>query len=166
MKDIDSISTLNEQSKDQLLDSSSVEPSIQNKNHQNVIQAHEAQGSAKRKSYIKKKKKQRQGRKSRDFTIQEDQKLLGFILTFGPKFKIIQRKMSGRPLNILKNRYYRDLRYRWDEVLGEEFAHLNEMKINLIPDEILKNPPFDPDLSKIMMDMMNQMQNIITKCLN
>ncbi|CAK81211.1 unnamed protein product (macronuclear) [Paramecium tetraurelia] len=166
MKDNDSISTLNEQLKDQLLDSSTLEPSIQNKNHQNMIQTHEVQGSMKRKSYIKKQKKKRQGRKCRDFTIQEDQKLLGFILMFGPKFKTIQRRMSGRPLNILKNRYYRDLRYRWDEVLGEEFAHLNEIKTDLIPDEILKNPPFDPDLSKIMMNMMNQMQNVITKCLN
>ncbi|CAD8210237.1 unnamed protein product [Paramecium pentaurelia] len=166
MKDYNSISTLKEQSKEGFSDSSIVEPSIQNNNHQNMLINHEDQRLMERKSNMKNQKKQRQGRKSRNFTIQEDQKLLRFILMYGPKFKLIQRKMSGRPLNILKNRYYRDLRYRWDEVLGTEFAHLNEQKVDPITDEIWKNSPLDPDLSKIMINMVTQLQNVITKCLN
>ncbi|CAD8112925.1 unnamed protein product [Paramecium primaurelia] len=166
MKNQNSIATLNEQSKDQQSYSSIVEPSIQYNNHQNMTINQEDYRSLQRKSNMKNQKKKRQGRKSRNFTIQEDQKLLGFILKYGPKFKLIQRKMSGRPLNILKNRYYRDLRYRWDEVLGTEFIHLNEKKVDMVTDEIWKNSPLDPDLSKIMMNMVTKLQNVITKCLN
>ncbi|CAD8072271.1 unnamed protein product [Paramecium primaurelia] len=165
MKDNNSQSTLTEQSNDLLSEQQMLEPSMLSKYNNNIPFDLEDQRSVSRKKSIKNKKKKRQGRKSRDFTIQEDQKLLGFVLMFGPKFKTIQRKMSGRPLNILKNRYYRDLRYRWDEILGEEYAYLNEKKVDLTMDEIWKTSPLDPDLSKIMMNMITQFQNVITKCL-
>ncbi|CAD8165438.1 unnamed protein product [Paramecium pentaurelia] len=165
MKDNNSQSTLTEQSNDLLSEQQMLEPSMLSKYNNNIPFDLEDQRSVSRKMSIKNKKKKRQGRKSRDFTIQEDQKLLGFVLMFGPKFKTIQRKMSGRPLNILKNRYYRDLRYRWDEILGEEYAYLNEKKVDLTMDEIWKTSPLDPDLSKIMMNMITQFQNVITKCL-
>ncbi|CAK91673.1 unnamed protein product (macronuclear) [Paramecium tetraurelia] len=165
MKDINSQSTLTEQSNDILSEQQMVEPSMLIKYNDNMTIDIDDQGSVSRKMNMKNKKKKRQGRKSRDFTIQEDQKLLGLVLMFGPKFKTIQRKMSGRPLNILKNRYYRDLRYRWDEILGIEYAYLNEKKVDLSLDEIWKASPLDPDLSKIMMNMITQFQNVITKCL-
>ncbi|CAD8121928.1 unnamed protein product [Paramecium sonneborni] len=166
MKDNNTQSTLTELSNDLSQDSILVEPSMLKKYDNLVMFDDEDQRSVLRKMSIKKQKKKRQGRKSRDFTIQEDQRLLGLVLMFGPKFKTIQRKMSGRPLNILKNRYYRELRYKWDEIMGKEYAHLNEKKPDLTLDSIWKNSPLHSDLQNIMMNMVTQFQNVIKNCLN
>ncbi|CAD8121247.1 unnamed protein product [Paramecium sonneborni] len=148
------------------LDSSLVEPSKQRMYDNLEMFRKEYQRQVQRKMGQKKQIKKRQGRKSRDFTTQEDQQLLSLILLFGPKFKTISRKMSGRPLNILKNRYYRDLRYRWSELMGEEYAYLNEKKEDLTLDSIWKNTSLDSDLSNIMKNMVMQLQNVIKQCLD
>ncbi|KAM3128891.1 hypothetical protein pb186bvf_019026 [Paramecium bursaria] len=65
------------------------------------------------------------------FTIEEDKMILQLVLSVGPKFQKIHKSFPGKTLAMVKNRYYKYLRYRWD-VLGQQelrksrdFKHLN-----------------------------------------
>ena len=41
------------------------------------------------------------------------------VLKIGPKFKKIARAVGGKPMGLVKNHFYKNLRYRWEEILGE-----------------------------------------------
>ncbi|CAD8105163.1 unnamed protein product [Paramecium primaurelia] len=105
-------------------------------------------------------------RKTRTFTLNEDQKILHLVLTLGPKFKQIAKLIPGKSINALKNRYYRDLRYRWDEVLGKEYIYLNEQKEESYFQSLVANSFLHQDLSNILIPMLSQIQIVINQCLH
>ncbi|CAK68489.1 unnamed protein product (macronuclear) [Paramecium tetraurelia] len=107
-------------------------------------------------------------RKTRNFTLSEDQKILHLVLTLGPKFKQIAKKITGKSINVIKNRYYRDLRYRWDDVLGNyrEYIHLNVKKEESYFDTLVANSQMHQDLSNILIPMLSQIQTVINQFLH
>lgn len=52
------------------------------------------------------------------FNVEEDRKILSFVLKYGPKFSDIAKCFNDRNHNAIKNRYYKYLRFRWDSILG------------------------------------------------
>ena len=71
--------------------------------------------------YHRKKRRSQDGLSNRKpgqkFTAEEDRLILELVLSIGPKFQKIHRHFPGKTLAMVKNRYYKNLRYRW-EVLG------------------------------------------------
>ncbi|CAD8102634.1 unnamed protein product [Paramecium sonneborni] len=61
---------------------------------------------------------------SQKFTLEEDKLILQLVLNVGPKFQKIHKHFPGKTLAMVKNRYYKYLRYRW-EVLGQNYKHLS-----------------------------------------
>ncbi|KAM3142129.1 hypothetical protein pb186bvf_005783 [Paramecium bursaria] len=59
------------------------------------------------------------------FTFDEDVKILHFVLKQGPKFHKICKRFNGKTMSVVKNRYYKNLRFRWSEILGSDYAHLD-----------------------------------------
>ncbi|CAD8135356.1 unnamed protein product [Paramecium octaurelia] len=87
----------------------------------------------KKQSNIDKKRRRKQSKnqiskvqQSIPFSPQEDQAILLYVLHFGPKFMIIAKFFPTKTINMVKNRYYKMLRYKWDSVLGQSYAYLNE----------------------------------------
>ncbi|CAD8102158.1 unnamed protein product [Paramecium sonneborni] len=58
------------------------------------------------------------------FTPEEDKLILQLVLNVGPKFQKIHKHFPGKTLAMVKNRYYKYLRYKW-EVLGQNYKHLS-----------------------------------------
>ncbi|CAD8108398.1 unnamed protein product [Paramecium primaurelia] len=58
------------------------------------------------------------------FTEEEDRLILQLVLNNGPKFQKIHRHFPGKTLAMVKNRYYKHLRFRW-ELLGQNYKHLS-----------------------------------------
>ncbi|CAK84126.1 unnamed protein product (macronuclear) [Paramecium tetraurelia] len=61
---------------------------------------------------------------SQKFTLEEDKLILQLVLNVGPKFQKIHKHFPGKTLAMVKNRYYKYLRYRW-EILGQNYKHLS-----------------------------------------
>ncbi|CAD8137842.1 unnamed protein product [Paramecium pentaurelia] len=87
----------------------------------------------KRQPNYDKKRKRRQSKnqiskvqQSIPFTPQEDKAILLYVLNFGPKFMSIAKYFPTKTINMVKNRYYKMLRYQWDSILGESYAYLNQ----------------------------------------
>ncbi|CAD8127761.1 unnamed protein product [Paramecium sonneborni] len=59
------------------------------------------------------------------FNYQEDRQILLQVLEQGPKFFKIAKSFPGRTLNMVKNRYYKTLRYKWDVILGQAYEYMN-----------------------------------------
>ncbi|CAD8125956.1 unnamed protein product [Paramecium sonneborni] len=59
------------------------------------------------------------------FNFEEDKKILCLVLEHGPKFGNIAKYFTDRNQNAIKNRYYKQLRFRWDQILGSEYSSLN-----------------------------------------
>ncbi|CAD8204734.1 unnamed protein product [Paramecium pentaurelia] len=57
----------------------------------------------------------------------EDKRILELVLKIGPKFYKISKSFPGKSVSMVKNRYYKYLRYRWDEVMGSEYRHMNSL---------------------------------------
>ncbi|CAD8159596.1 unnamed protein product (macronuclear) [Paramecium tetraurelia] len=53
------------------------------------------------------------------FTPEEDRLILELVQSIGPKFQKIHKHFPGKTLAMVKNRYYKYLRYRW-EVLDQQ----------------------------------------------
>ncbi|CAK60553.1 unnamed protein product (macronuclear) [Paramecium tetraurelia] len=53
------------------------------------------------------------------FSKEDDQRLLNYVLKKGPKFHKFSRYFPGKTSNMLKNRYYKQLRFVWDNILGK-----------------------------------------------
>ncbi|CAD8047099.1 unnamed protein product [Paramecium sonneborni] len=78
-------------------------------------------------------KRKKQKNRAKEFSLEEDQRLLNYVLKRGPKFHKFSRYFPGKTTNMLKNRYYKSLRFIWDQVLGNEYQNLNEASEELIP---------------------------------
>ncbi|CAD8161436.1 unnamed protein product [Paramecium octaurelia] len=59
------------------------------------------------------------------FNYQEDRQILLQVLEVGPKFYKIAKGFQGRTLSMVKNRYYKTLRFQWDVILGQEYGYMN-----------------------------------------
>ncbi|CAD8123547.1 unnamed protein product [Paramecium sonneborni] len=57
----------------------------------------------------------------------EDKRILELVLKIGPKFYKISKSFPGKSVSMVKNRYYKYLRYRWDEVMGSEYRYMNSL---------------------------------------
>ncbi|KAM3142126.1 hypothetical protein pb186bvf_005780 [Paramecium bursaria] len=73
----------------------------------------------------KKRKPKTSERKCFKFSQDEDERLLNLVLNTGPKFQKIAKYFPGKTLSMVKNRFYKYLRYHWDKVLGEQYSSLN-----------------------------------------
>ncbi|CAD8191548.1 unnamed protein product [Paramecium pentaurelia] len=58
------------------------------------------------------------------FTTEEDKLILQLVLNVGPKFQKIHKYFPGKTIAMVKNRYYKYLRYKW-EILGQNYKHLS-----------------------------------------
>ncbi|CAD8179676.1 unnamed protein product [Paramecium octaurelia] len=78
--------------------------------------------------YHRKKRRGMEGSNSKKsgqkFTEEEDRLILQLVLNNGPKFQKIHRHFPGKTLAMVKNRYYKHLRFRW-ELLGQNYKHLS-----------------------------------------
>jgi hypothetical protein len=52
------------------------------------------------------------------FSNTEDRRIMELVLSIGPKFYKISKSFPGKSVSMVKNRYYKYLRYRWDVVMG------------------------------------------------
>ncbi|CAD8093361.1 unnamed protein product [Paramecium primaurelia] len=59
-----------------------------------------------------------------NFSLEDDKRILQLVLKNGPKFQKIHRHFHGKTLAMVKNRYYKYLRFRW-EILGQNYKHLS-----------------------------------------
>ncbi|CAD8146136.1 unnamed protein product [Paramecium pentaurelia] len=109
---------------------------LMNKNHQQITKATNdsknklIRYTVKRDKDTKRKKQKNRGKQ---FSLEEDQRLLNYILKKGPKFYKFSRYFPGKTTNMLKNRYYKSLRFKWDQVLGNQYQYLNPQSEELIP---------------------------------
>ncbi|KAM3136849.1 hypothetical protein pb186bvf_011108 [Paramecium bursaria] len=55
------------------------------------------------------------------FSFEEDSKILNQVLRLGPKFYKIAKLFPGKTVSMVKNRYYKYLRFRWEDILGSEY---------------------------------------------
>ncbi|KAM3138980.1 hypothetical protein pb186bvf_008993 [Paramecium bursaria] len=60
------------------------------------------------------------------FTLLEDQKILELVLAQGPKFNKISKLFPGKTISMVKNRYYKYLRFKWDQILGSQYTFMNQ----------------------------------------
>ncbi|CAD8124823.1 unnamed protein product [Paramecium sonneborni] len=104
--------------------------------------------------------------KNRNFTLNEDSKILNLVLQLGPKFKQIAKKIPGKSIKSIKNRYYKYLRYRWDQILGIQYTHLNEKLEETSLENIVANSCLHQDLANILIPVFSQIQMVIEECLN
>ncbi|CAD8046097.1 unnamed protein product [Paramecium sonneborni] len=85
-------------------------------------------------NYDKKRKRRQSNKqitkiqKTNPFSFQEDKAILLYVLYFGPKFMKIAKFFPTKTISMVKNRYYKCLRYRWDSVLGESYGYLNQQE--------------------------------------
>ncbi|CAD8138620.1 unnamed protein product [Paramecium pentaurelia] len=79
--------------------------------------------------YTIKKRKELNKRKSKgrgkNFSNEEDQRLLNCVKRKGPKFHKFFRQFPGKTPNMLKNRYYKQLRFAWDHISDKQNHHFN-----------------------------------------
>ncbi|CAD8125960.1 unnamed protein product [Paramecium sonneborni] len=70
-------------------------------------------------------KRQNRKHEAIPFNYLEDRQILLQVLEQGPKFYKIAKSFPGRTLSMVKNRYYKTLRFQWDVVLGQAYSYLN-----------------------------------------
>ncbi|CAK69727.1 unnamed protein product (macronuclear) [Paramecium tetraurelia] len=67
------------------------------------------------------------------FSLEDDKRILQLVLNNGPKFQRIHRHFHGKTLAMVKNRYYKYLRFRW-EILGQQYLiNLEITNIQVFP---------------------------------
>ncbi|CAD8207650.1 unnamed protein product [Paramecium octaurelia] len=60
------------------------------------------------------------------FSYLEDKRILELVIQLGPNFNKIVKYFPGKTMNMIKNRYYKKLRYNKDEYLSDkEFSKTN-----------------------------------------
>ncbi|CAD8124821.1 unnamed protein product [Paramecium sonneborni] len=88
------------------------------------------------------------------FNFSEDQKILSLVLEHGPKFSVVSKYFIDRNQNAIKNRYYKNLRFRWDQVLGSDFSHLNSRKNDSVQGQditqMIEEMNFYPEVTNIL----------------
>ncbi|CAD8126157.1 unnamed protein product [Paramecium sonneborni] len=97
-------------------------------------QSHQAKKIKKKKRVDFHYKRRRRNNKNTElnnntpFNFSEDQKILSLVLEHGPKFSVVSKYFNDRNQNAIKNRYYKYLRFRWDQILGSDYSHLNQRR--------------------------------------
>ncbi|KAM3142124.1 hypothetical protein pb186bvf_005778 [Paramecium bursaria] len=86
---------------------------------------------------IKKGPKSRKSKKVKNqptviFSQEEDQLILRLVLHLGPQFKKISLHFPDKGMTHVKNRYYKNLRYRWEDVLGSQYKCFSLSKLPII----------------------------------
>ncbi|CAK78746.1 unnamed protein product (macronuclear) [Paramecium tetraurelia] len=118
---------------------------LMNKNHQQITKASndsknkQIRYTVKREKDMKRKKQKNRGKQ---FSQEEDQRLLNYILKKGPKFHKFARYFPGKSTNMLKNRYYKSLRFEWDQVLGSQYSYMNAPSEEITPIIQQESPVF------------------------
>ncbi|KAM3142128.1 hypothetical protein pb186bvf_005782 [Paramecium bursaria] len=105
-------------------------------------------------------KKKKESKQHHQFTSDDDKRILRGVLKHGPKFDKLVRYFPCS-INVVKNRYYKYLRYRWDIVLGCEYKSFNFPHPTLVEQQILEIERLQ---SQIGLD--EQMQSILKPFLN
>ncbi|CAD8117704.1 unnamed protein product [Paramecium sonneborni] len=54
------------------------------------------------------------------FSYLEDKRILELVIQLGPNFNKIVKYFPGKTMNMIKNRYYKKLRYNKDDYLGDK----------------------------------------------
>ncbi|CAD8174254.1 unnamed protein product [Paramecium octaurelia] len=134
--------------------------------------------------YIKEKQKAFLDYKPRaqisQFSAEEDRILILLVKKLGPKFNKITRYFSGKTVNMIKNRYYKSLRYIESQEIPKELeeellSNNNESRIigrkilNLWPQHkymssVLENSPLFPEAKEILHTFLSSFQQLISNC--
>ncbi|CAD8073083.1 unnamed protein product [Paramecium primaurelia] len=134
--------------------------------------------------YIKEKQKAFLDYKPRaqisQFSAEEDRILILLVKKLGPKFNKITRYFSGKTVNMIKNRYYKSLRYIESQEIPKEIeeellSNKNESRIigrkilNLWPQHkqmssVIENSPLFPEAKEILHTFLSSFQQLISNC--
>ncbi|CAD8204137.1 unnamed protein product [Paramecium pentaurelia] len=152
----------------QLIFSNQENPSLTQIVDQNHIpQSHKAKKIKKKKRVDFHYKRRRRNNKNSElnnttsFNFEEDQKILSLVLEHGPRFSLVSRYFNDRNQNAIKNRYYKYLRFRWDQILGSDYIHLNYRKeddqensedIN----QVIQEMNFFPEVTNILSSLVQR----------
>ncbi|CAD8054320.1 unnamed protein product [Paramecium sonneborni] len=71
---------------------------------------------------LKKTQYKKKVKRIKEFQYEEDIRLLNLVHEHGRQFSRIVKQFPKRTVSMLKNRYYKNLRYRWEELLGIEYT--------------------------------------------
>ncbi|CAD8138596.1 unnamed protein product [Paramecium pentaurelia] len=74
------------------------------------------------KTRLKKTQYKKKVKRIKEFQLEEDIKLLNLVHQHGRQFSRIVKQFPKRTVSMLKNRYYKNLRYRWEELMGIEYT--------------------------------------------
>ncbi|KRX10292.1 Homeodomain protein [Pseudocohnilembus persalinus] len=85
----------------------------------------------------------------KEFTPEEDNKIIEFVKVNGPKWSLISRQLQGRPENMLKNRYYAHLK-RLEDDKGTEGRKSKKNQKQMTKEE---------DKNEVMYQKMMENQN-------
>ncbi|CAD8140240.1 unnamed protein product [Paramecium octaurelia] len=109
------------------------EVEIQQKDKINLQQKKGQESKNKKKKKLRYKiSNKRKAKKIKGFQIDEDIRLLESVLKYGRQFSRLVKLFPKRTVSMLKNRYYKNLRYRWEELLG--IVYDEEYEENFIDD--------------------------------
>ncbi|CAD8211710.1 unnamed protein product [Paramecium octaurelia] len=132
---------------------------LANLNH--VSSSHQAKKIKKKKRVDFHYKRRRRNNKNSElnnqapFNFDEDQRILSLVLEHGPRFSIVSRYFFDRSQNAIKNRYYKYLRFRWDQILGRDYIHLNcrredDQKTSEDMEQLIEKMNFFPEVTTIL----------------
>ncbi|CAD8136323.1 unnamed protein product [Paramecium octaurelia] len=71
---------------------------------------------------MKKTQYKKKVKRIKEFQPEEDMRLLTLVHQHGTQFSRIVKQFPKRTVSMLKNRYYKNLRYRWEELMGIEYT--------------------------------------------
>ncbi|CAD8211223.1 unnamed protein product [Paramecium octaurelia] len=160
-----------EENSSQLIISNQENPSLTQIADLNLMPSgHQAKKMKKRKRVDFHYKRRRRSNKNSElnntapFNFNEDQKILSLVLEHGPKFSVVSRYFNDRNQNAIKNRYYKYLRFRWDQVLGNDYLHLNCRKEgDLYPsqdiEQTIQEMNFFPEVTDILSSFVQRVHS-------
>ncbi|CAD8102119.1 unnamed protein product [Paramecium primaurelia] len=112
------------------------------------------------------------------FSAEEDRILILLVKKLGPKFNKITRYFSGKTVNMIKNRYYKSLRYIESQEIPKEIeeellSNKNDQRIigrkilNLWPQHkqmssVIENSPLFPEAKEILHTFLSSFQQLIS----
>ncbi|KAM3144584.1 hypothetical protein pb186bvf_003191 [Paramecium bursaria] len=101
------------------------------------------------------------------FNDDEDQKIVQLVKIHGPKFYKIGKKFPGKTISMVKNRFYKFLRYQfkdcfWKYKVKKIEKRLNQNKTQIADDIKLKMESLNlfSDLKEIMKGFINNLEQI------
>ncbi|CAD8153636.1 unnamed protein product [Paramecium octaurelia] len=90
------------------------------------------------------------------FSLEEDRLILELVLNFGPKFQKIHKHFPGKTLAMVKNRYYKYLRYRWEVLNPSAKANDIDKQINKVSQLTLDNYEILSEKHQTLSTLLNQ----------